>query len=286
MNLPMGELEKTWRELSSDKAWEAWEQVLAVRDIKILHIPVIAPTPQQFEVYTASVWRAIDEDDIICHDMTLKVDAIDAHEVARVAGEERERARRSRTIPTPSALAENRPLTPAAYTTQFVTVPLLNGRGTENSEEERELTEKLLVDETEVLEARPPATRPPPPSRSQEEVLKAKVVVAEKYRFRKENMVVVDEKNGFDKEGGGEQQPPQKHQPMAPPPPPASPQPLALGQQQPEVSYTRRGLGSKQLLFKMLSFRETGCSAPRRMCSSSRRGSNISQMGNCSSDSS
>ena len=51
MNLPMGELEKTWRELSSDKAWEAWEQVLAVRDIKILHIPVIAPTPQQFEVY-------------------------------------------------------------------------------------------------------------------------------------------------------------------------------------------------------------------------------------------
>lgn len=120
MNLPMGGLQRMGREICQTKALATRKEVLAVPELKRPDIPVIAQTPQQFEVYVAYEWRACDEFERINTAMTPKLAACIVQEVARRADVERGRAKRSSTIPSPSPLAENRRLlTPATGTSDF-----------------------------------------------------------------------------------------------------------------------------------------------------------------------
>ena len=147
MNLSVGELKRMGRPICQDKAWAAQKKVLAVRELMLSHIPVIALTPQQFEVYMACKWMASDEFERVNEDMSLQVDACITQEVARRADEERGQARRSRTIPSPSPLAEDRIWTPATCTSNFGKAPLLDGRDTENTEKEMETEREHPVEE-------------------------------------------------------------------------------------------------------------------------------------------
>ena len=118
--------------------------MLAVRELKLPHIPVIAQTPKQFEVYMAYKWMASGGFERVNKDTSLD---LFAQEVARRVDEEKKRARRSRTIPSPSPLAENRLLMPAICTSNFGKAPLLDGRDTENTGKEMETERGHPVEE-------------------------------------------------------------------------------------------------------------------------------------------
>lgn len=81
---------------------------MAVQEVTLRHISLIALTPQQFEVYIVYQRRAGDKYDRVYKDMSVKVDAFIAPKVAREAEVERERAIRTRTISSFRKLAENR----------------------------------------------------------------------------------------------------------------------------------------------------------------------------------
>ena len=116
-------------------------------------------------------------------DKTLNVNAFIAQEVGRRADVEREREKRSSTIPSPSPLAEHRRLlTPATSTSDFGKGPLLDGRNTESTGNEMETEEgrrgeeqEQLVAYDQQLQPKPPPPPLPPPPRAQEKELKEKV---------------------------------------------------------------------------------------------------------------
>ena len=114
-SLPVEVLVKKATLIITDKAWEAVQNIIAARE---QHPPVGVPmsdfTPQHFDIYGAYERRACEEFLRVYNGLASRYNAILEQEIARRAGAERERARRSLHIPSPTPCAEKRSLpTPA-----------------------------------------------------------------------------------------------------------------------------------------------------------------------------